>query len=234
MINLGLGDALRAAGDFVRRHLKSKAVREAEKRRQERRKREAMLKAKRAGTVASVSAVGTFGYAITVAPLASAAVAAGAVAVAGIALTGLWRGRRKTPSFSREELMQLPAGAEEWLLDQRETIPDSAAPTLDSILENLGDLPPHLGRLDPGSSLAWDARKLLGEHLPNLVQAWSSLPAMTRERDPETRRRFEDGLAKLAREVARLTRDASVDERMRVETHDRYFDARYGHGPSGL
>ncbi|TFI58114.1 hypothetical protein E2493_11035 [Sphingomonas parva] len=223
---IGLGDAFRAAEEFVRRHIKTKAVRDAEKRRQERRQRQAMQNAKKAGAVAGVFAVGAFGVGIAFAPVTSAALAAGAAAVAGLAASGLLP-KRRTSSFSREELAALPGQAEEWLLDQRMHLPQTAAAAIDAILVNLGDLPPHLGRIDPGSSLAWDARKLLGEHLPNLVQAWCNLPSQTRETDVETRVRFERGLGTIAEEVARLTHEASRDERMRVETHGRYLDARY-------
>ncbi|QAY75170.1 hypothetical protein [Sphingosinicella sp. BN140058] len=231
MIKNALGDMVGAAGDFLRRHLKSKAVREAEKRRQDRRKQLAWQKAKRASMLGGASAVGAFGYAMTVTPMAMAAVAAGAAAVVGMAASGLWQGR-KPATFSREELAALPCQAEEWLLEQRLLLPDSVSPTLDAILVNLGDLPGHLAEADPRSTLAWDARKLIGEHLPNLVEAWCKLPAVTRERDPETRRRFEDGLGTIAEEIARLTEEASRDERMRVETHGRFLDARYRDGLS--
>ena len=42
----------------------------------------------------------------------------------------------------------------------------------------------------------------------------------------------DDGLATIAEEIARLTEDASRAERMRVETHGRYLDARYKDGLS--
>ena len=223
---MGIGDALRAAEDFVRRHIKSKAVREAEKRRHERKQRQALQSAKKAGAIAGVFAVGAFGVGVVLAPITSAVMAAGAAGVAGLAAAGLLP-KRRSPSFSREELIALPCEAEEWLLDQRMHLPQGAAATLDAILVNLGDLPPHLARIDPGSSLAWDARKLLGEHLPNLVQAWCNLPSVTREHDVETRVRFERGLGTIAEEVARLTREAIREERMLVETHGRFLDARY-------
>ncbi|PSJ39590.1 hypothetical protein [Allosphingosinicella deserti] len=232
MIKHVLGDVVGAAGDFLRRHLKSKAVREAEKRRQERRKQAAWLKVRKAGALGSASAIGAFGYAMTVAPVTMAALAAGAAAVAGMAASGLWRGREPA-SFSREELAALPCRAEEWLLDQRLALPDSVSGSIDSILVNFGDLPAHLAEADPRSTLAWDARKLIGEHLPNLVDSWCKLPALTRDRDVETRRRFEEGLATIAQEIARLTEEASRAERMRVETHGRYLDARYKDGLSG-
>ena len=226
MIRLDLGEALRSAEEFVRRQIKSKAVRAAEKRRQERRQREAWRSTKRASAVAGVSAAGAFGLGVTMAPVASAAIAAGAVAVAALALAGMLP-KRRVSSFSREELVALPCRAEEWLLDQRAFFPREASPTIDAILAHLGDLPPHLARIDPNASLAWDARKLLGEHLPNLVQAWCNLPSTTREQDRELRQRFERGLATIAEEVARLTAETSRDQRMQVETHGRFLDARY-------
>jgi hypothetical protein len=135
---IGFSDALKTAGDFLRRHAKSKAVREAEKRRQERRKLQTVVKAKRAGAVGGLSGAAMFGYAITVTPFAMATVAAGGAAVAGILLFQLLPGRRRT-RFSREELTALPAAAEDWLLDHRQHLPPDAAPALDSILTSLID-----------------------------------------------------------------------------------------------
>lgn len=231
---IGLSDALKTAGDFLRRHAKSKAVREAEKRRQERRKQQTVVKAKRAGAVGGLSGAAMFGYAITVTPFAMAAVAAGGAAVAGILLYQLLPGRRSS-RFSREELAALPAAAEDWLLDHRQQLPPDAAPSLDSILTSLADLPPHLARIDPHSELAWEARRLVGEHLGGLIDAWCKLPAVTREQDHETRERFVRAVAMIAGELVRLIQLVSRDERMGLETRSRYLDSRYGDGRlSGL
>jgi hypothetical protein len=224
-----LGHAVRSAEGFLRKHLKSRSVREAEKRRQERRNRESARKLKRAAAAGGVSAAGTFAYALTLAPFASALVAAGAVAVAGAALTGFWPGRKGPKQFSREELQELPTQAEEWLLDQRLLLPQAAAPVFETILDLLGDLPRHLGRIEPGSTLAWEARRLIGEHLPTLVATWLGLPATVRDRHEEVQR-LVHGMTTIATELARVAEEASRDERSFFETRQRYLDSRYRDG----
>lgn len=224
-----LGHAVRSAETFLRKHLKSRSVREAEKRRQERRSREAARKFKRAAAAGGVSAAGTFAYALTLAPIASALVAAGAVAIAGAALTGFWPGRQSPKQFSREELQALPTQAEEWLLDQRLMLPQAAAPVFENILDLLGDLPRHLGRVEPGATLAWEARRLIGEHLPTLIATWCGLPSTVRDR-PEEVQRLVHGMTTIANELARVAEEASRDERSLFETRQRYLDSRYRDG----
>jgi hypothetical protein len=227
----GIGDAFRAAGDFLRRHTKSKAVRDAERRRQERRQQQAIRTAKRGASVAGVTAIGTFGYAITVTPPGMALVAAGGAAVAGIALFQLVQSAwPRKQSFSREELIALPMQAEEWLLDKRAVLPMVAAGSVDAILTSLGDLPRHLARIDPASTLAWEARRMIGEHLPVLVNGWTALPAATRERDAEILDRLVSGLGTISAELTRIAEDASRDERLTFETRERYLGSRYGDG----
>jgi hypothetical protein len=220
---------MRGAEDFLRKHLKSRSVRDAEKRRQERRQREAARKFKRAAALGSVSGAGAFAYALTLAPFTSAIVAAGAVFVAGAALTGMWPGRAGPKQFSREELQALPMQAEEWLLDQRLMLPKAAWPVYETLLDLLGDLPRHLGKVDPGATLAWEARRLIGEHLPTLVATWCGLPNAVRDR-PEEVQRLVDGLGTIAGELTRLTEEASRDERFDFETRQRYLDSRYRDG----
>ena len=221
------GGALRGAEDFLRKHMKSKSVREAEKRRQERRQREAARKFKRAAAAGGVSAAGAFAYAVTLAPFASALGAAGAVAVAGAAIMGMWPGGKAPKLFSREELQALPMQAEEWLLDQRLMLPQQAWPVYETILDTLGDLPRHLGKIDPSSTVAWEARRLIGEHLPTLIATWCGLPATVRERGEEVDR-LTEGMRTIAVELARLAEEASRDERFLFETRQRYLDSRYG------
>jgi hypothetical protein len=211
-----LSGAMRGAEDFLRRHIKSKSVREAEKRRQERRQREAARKFKRAAAAGGVTG-------------ASALVAAGAVAVAGAALMGMWPGRQGPKQFSSEELQALPVQAEEWLLDQRLMLPQEAWPVFETILDTLGELPRHLSRVDPNSTLAWEARRLIGEHLPTLVATWCGLPAIVRERTEEKSRLCE-GMRTIADELARLAEEASREERFLFETRQRYLNTKYRDG----
>jgi hypothetical protein len=225
---IGLGEAWRAAEDYVRRNTKSKAVREAEKRRQERRLQQAWRQTKQAGAVGGVSGVGAFGYAVTVAPVASAAIAGGAVAIAAVALVQFWRTRAGASSgFSSDELTQLPPVAEDWLLDRRQLLPFEAWPAVDSILTHLAELPPHLARLPAHSTLAWESRRLIGDHLTGLIASWCELPAATRQGDTDLRRRLVSALRTIAGELEKLGREVSRDQAMAIETRSRFLDSRY-------
>jgi hypothetical protein len=166
---------------------------------------------------------------VTLAPFASAIVAAGAVAVAGAAIMGMWTGGKAPKEFSSEELQALPVQAEEWLLDQRLMLPKQAWPVYETILDTLGDLPRHLGKVDPNSTVAWEARRLIGEHLPTLIATWCGLPAAVRERGEEVDR-LTEGMRTIAVELARLAEEASRDERFLFETRQRYLDSRYRDG----
>ncbi|HZG08371.1 MAG TPA: hypothetical protein VEZ70_05255 [Allosphingosinicella sp.] len=231
MTGFTFGGAMRSAEHFLRRHLKSKSVREAEKRRQERRQRETNRKFKRAAALGGVTGTGAFAFALTLAPLTSALLAAGAVAVAGAALTGFLPGRRPPAQFSREELQALPCQAEEWLLDQRMMLPPTAWPVYEHILDLLGDLPRHLGGIEPASTVAWEARRLIGEHLPTLIATWCGLPTSVRER-PEEVHRLVEGMTTISVELGRLAEEASRDERFQFETRQRFLDMRYRDGLS--
>jgi hypothetical protein len=229
---MDLGGAWRTAEDFLRRHIKSKAVRDAERRRTERRQRTALRHGRNALLAGGVSGAGGFGVAVAAAPT-MAGVAAGGAALAGI-LAASWWTRRRTERLSRRELAALPGEAEDWLLDKRPLLPRGTEAALDVILVHLADLPPFLALLHPNETLAWDSRRLLGDHLPRLVDAWCGLPAVTRERDSDARRRLVEGLATLADELSRLTAEVSRDERMRLEAQSRFVESRYKDPKTGV
>jgi hypothetical protein len=231
MTGFTLSGAISGAEHFLRKHLKSKSVREAERRRNERRQQESARKLKRAAALGGVSGAGAFAFAVSLAPITSALIAAGAVAVAGAALTGFLPGRRPPAQFSREELQALPCQAEEWLLDQRMMLPPTAWPVYEHILDLLGDLPRHLGTVEPASTLAWEARRLIGDHLPTLIATWCGLPGAVRER-PEEVQRLIEGMTTISVELGRLAEEASREERFLFETRQRFLDSRYGDGLS--
>jgi hypothetical protein len=123
--------------------------------------------------------------------------------------------------------------AEEWLLDQRMMLPQQAWPIYEAILDTLGDLPRHLGKIEPNSALAWETRGLIGEHLQTLVATWCGLPATVRARAEDVDR-LVDGMRTISGELTRVAEEASRDERFQFETRQRYLDTRYrdglGHG----
>ncbi len=221
---------LRQADEYLRRNIKSKAVREAEKRRSKRRDQEVERRMARAGVAVVGSGAALAGYAVLVAPLAGPAlIAAGGAALiltAGI----LARPTRRAASdgdFSQAELAALPGDAEDWLLPRRDGLPLDCLPLLDRIFQRLGDLQPHLATLAPNSSAAWEARRLLGDHLPRLILAYEAIPASAREEEPEVRSRLRAGLATVADALDELCREVCRDPLMTFETQGRFLESRY-------
>ena len=224
---MDLDRAFQQAEEFLRRHIKTKAVRAAEKRRRERQAREAGRRFARAAAVAGASGVGIAGYSLAVAPLVGTTlIAAGAAAALVAAAAAAWPSGRGQ-GFSGAELAALPGEAEDWLLDQRMNLPARASPALDAILSRLADLQPQLGMIDPNSTLAWDARRLIGDHLPRLIEAYCELPVSTREEDPQYRDRLVEGMATLADELGSLCREVSRERLLKFEAHGRFIQSKY-------
>jgi hypothetical protein len=227
---MGLGGLLRQADEYVRRNLKSKAVRSAEKRRAERKSREAEARIVRAAWVGGASGATIFGIGVLVAPVAVPVIAAAGGGALLLAVGSLFRPSRRRGGegdFSRTELAELPGDAEDWLLDRRETLPLDCRPQLDRIFQRLGDLQPHLASLAPHSTPAWEARRLLGDHLPRLILAFEDIPPTIREEDPEVRARLHSGLETVADALDSLCRDICRNPLMALETQERFLERRY-------
>ncbi|HEY5724101.1 MAG TPA: hypothetical protein VIT45_17465 [Allosphingosinicella sp.] len=227
--------ALRHAEDYLRRHIKSKAVKAAEKRVRERKQRAAGRRVKRAAAVGGVSGGGVLLYGIAAGVAAPGLAFAGAAALAVMTAALVWPSARRTDGpLSAEELAALPGEAEEWLLSQRPSLPAEAFAPLDSIFVHLADLEMGLGDVSPSSTLAWEARRLLGDHLPRLVHAYCELPAAARDRDPAHGERLVAGLVTLVDALDRLSKEVNRDRLMRFETQGRFLDSRYRDPDSGV
>jgi hypothetical protein len=225
-LTVPLGRAFDAAERFIRKHLKTKAVRAAEKRRRERKAKRAAQGFGRAASVTAASGAGIAGYTLAIAPVGGAGLAAAGVATVLVAALAVkWPLRR--PGFSREELAALPGQAEEWLLDRREQLPPMASDAFDRVLTHLADLQAQLGQIDPQATLAWDARRLIGDHLPRLVHAYCDLPEGVRDADPLYAHRLTEGLETLAVELGDLCRLVSRDRLSAFEAHRRFIEHRY-------
>ena len=221
---------LRQADEYIRRNMKSKAVRAAERRREQRQTREAGLRLKRAALVGGASGAAILGVGTLLAPVAAPVLAAAGGGALLLAVGSLLRPARRGSGdgdFSRAELAELPGDAEDWLLARRETLPLDCRPLLDRIFQRLGDLQPHLATLASHSTAAWDARRLLGDHLPRLILAYEAIPASAREEEPEVRARLCTGLATVADALDELCREVCRDPLMIFETQGRFIESRY-------
>lgn len=221
---------LRQADEYLRRGMKSKAVRAAEKRRQDRQSREAEARIKRAALVGGASGAAILGVGALVAPVAVPVLAVAGGGALAVAVGSLFRPSRRAAAggdFSQVELAELPGDAEDWLLERRETLPLDCRPQLDRIFQRLGDLQPHLAALAPHSTPAWEARRLLGDHLPRLISAYEAIPASVREEDREVGARILSGLETVADALDQLCGEICRDPLMTLETQGRFLESRY-------
>lgn len=225
-----LSSALGKVEDAVRRHFKSKAVQQAEKRRRQRKAREVGLRIGRGAAVAGASGAGMIGYAAAVAPMGTMALAAtGAAAFAAVCVAVVWPSQAPR-GVSRAELNALVGEAEEWLLQKRTILPGKTLPALDTIFQRLDDLRPRIADMNPASTLAFDLRRLLADHLPRLVHHFSELPETVRATEPKLLQDLIDGLATLDEELVRICREANQQHLVAFQAQEQFIEVRYRDG----
>ena len=126
---------------------------------------------------------------------------------------------------------------ESLLVGERPALPPPAARQVDAISAQLPLLESRLGTLDPLDPLAQDARRLMGMHLPELIDRYERVPTPYRhERDGEgltvderlaaSLKAANEALGEIGSKLARQDRDA-------FETQGRFIESRYK-DPSGL
>ena len=118
-----------------------------------------------------------------------------------------------------------------YLVRRRRVLPAPAARSVDAISAQLPLLESKLEQVDPLDPLAQDARRLMGKHLPELIERYDRIPpAYRRERDGgglTVDERLNAGI-EAAREAlddigARLARD----DLTAFETQGRFIESRY-------
>jgi hypothetical protein len=157
-----------------------------------------------------------------------------ALAILAVLLVGsFWRSSEpKRVAYSE----QLPTGTvvrqlESMLARRRAALPAPAAQRADAIGAQLPLLESRLGEIDALDPLAQDARRLMGKHLPELIDRYERIPADYRQQ-PDG-----EGLTADQRLVASLdaARQALGDigeklvqgDRQAFETQGRFIESRY-------
>lgn len=216
--------------DFLRRSLGSSAAREAKKRKARRAWEEAVGRIRRAGLIFVAIAGLLIAWSLAApVPLLTWIVALPTIFLfALISLFWPTRGARRQDDPRRPiDLGTLAARAEEGLLDRRRELPGRALPAADRILTRLAELQPGLAALDSASPVGGDARRLIGEHLPRLVETYVELPASARSPSSESSKRFGESLDIVAGELDHLLARASSDRHRSFQTQSRFIETRY-------
>lgn len=221
------------AEDFLRRNvLRPKSAREARKRRAKRRFQEMLRRLRRAGWLLA-------GLLATLV-LASLVVDVGLLTwlfalptillIAGLSL--FWPSSRAAPPAPGRAARDVPlremaARVEEGLIDRCDELPSRALPAADAVIARLGELQPHLDSLEPHSLAAGDARRLICEHLPRLVDSYLMLPESERAPASERSRLFTESLDLVAQELDHLLETCCRDRQLDFDTQHRFLETRY-------
>jgi hypothetical protein len=118
-----------------------------------------------------------------------------------------------------------------YLHRRRAALPAPAARRVDAISAQLPLLESRLGEVDALDPLAQDARRLLGQHLPDLIDHYERVPAAYRhERDSEgltVDERLAAGLDAASEALDDLGRRMAREDLNAFETQGRFIESRY-------
>lgn len=128
------------------------------------------------------------------------------------------------------DLKTLAGKTEIWLETQRPALPAPAVTLIDSIGVQLDALAPQMQTLDENSDAAREVRKLVGEHLPDLVTGYRRIPASMRHearggRTPEEQ--LIHGLGVIEREIANTTRTIAEGDADKLAIKGRFLELKY-------
>lgn len=137
----------------------------------------------------------------------------------------------KRADLNTGDVRQMVARTELWLEHQRPALPAPAVTLVDQIGVQLDALGLQLETVDPAHPAAQETRKLVGEHLPEMVDAYRRIPAHLRKEKragatPDDQ--LVDSLGKVSAEIDSITRqlaDGALDD---LAIRTRFLDYRYG------
>lgn len=128
------------------------------------------------------------------------------------------------------DLKSLPLQTEIWLESQRKALPASAIKLIDSIGVRLETLAPQLQSLDQNEPAALEIRRLLSDHLPELVTGYQSIPEPLRRQERNGRvpeNQLMEGLEVIDREIGSMTENLAAGDLDKLATHNRFLELKY-------
>jgi len=129
------------------------------------------------------------------------------------------------------DVRHMVARTELWLEHQRPALPPPAVTLVDQIGVQLDALGLQLEHIEPLHPAAVETRKLVGETLPGMIDAYRKIPAHLRREEraggtPDDQ--LTESLGKISKEIDHVTRqlaDGALDD---LAIRTRYLDYRYG------
>jgi hypothetical protein len=147
--------------------------------------------------------------------------------------------RVRVPKFddlNTGDVRHMVSRTELWLEHQRPALPPPAVTLVDHIGVQLDALGLQLEHIEPLHPAAVETRKLVGETLPGMIDAYRKIPPHLRK-EPRAGatpdEQLVESLGKISQEIDHVTRqlaDGALDD---LAIRTRYLDYRYGAGSLG-
>jgi len=190
---------------------------------------------KRAGFVGGGVVAVLLLYGLVIGPIGTTGlILAVLLGLAGMVMAGVWNQNVPQPQDLAEASPNaMPAATEAWLYRQR--LPAKASPQIDAIGALLATLETQLSRVPPTDPIAQDLARLLGKHLPDLVERYTRVPVDQRSRTIDSDGRtiettLIDGLKIVETELARASDALSAADRDAVLVQGKFLEKRYRDG----
>jgi len=144
--------------------------------------------------------------------------------------------KMKVPALSAlntGDVRTMVGRTELWLEAQRPALPAPAVQLVDQIGVQLDGLGVQLEGIDPAEPAVAEVRKLVGEHLPGMVESYRKIPQHLRREERGGRnadQQLADGLGKISTEIDTITRQLASGDIDALAVRGRFLDYRYGEG----
>ena len=137
----------------------------------------------------------------------------------------------KRGELNTGDVRHMVARTELWLESQRPALPPPAVTLVDQIGTQLDALGLQLETVDPTHPAAQETRKLVGETLPGMVEAYRRIPAQLRREknagaSPDEQ--ITESLGKISTEIDQVTRQLAAGALDDLAVRTRYLDYKYG------
>jgi hypothetical protein len=194
-----------------------------------------------AGMAVGALIVATIAFGLIVGPIGTDGLFIVALAtLAVILLAGFWpvREAKRVPFSDQLPTKAVVQQLESLLVGERPALPPPAAREVDAISAQLPLLESRLATLDPLDPLAQDARRLMGQHLPELIERYERVPAPYRRERDGGGLTVDERLAASLRAASEALGDIGArlvsQDRDAFETQGRFIESRYKDPDSGL
>jgi len=142
----------------------------------------------------------------------------------------------KRAELNTGDVRHMVARTELWLESQRPALPPPAVTLVDKIGTQLDALGLQLETVDPSVPAAQETRKLVGETLPGMIDAYRRIPAhLRREKNAGASpdEQIVESLGKISNEIDHVTRQLAAGALDDLAVRTRYLDYKYGPNDMG-